>query len=427
MKKLLFDILLLSIVWALFYFLFSYLLTLAGINGNHFVFGISVQLWVVSITYKRLWGASVWKKPFKWLVFGGINVSILILFSYAYSLNVRTMQILNYLSTEKTRGWKGNVHQSDSIMGFVPVPNAKGFHTFPIGDDIPMAYDKNGFRIPLSDTSTVNNYDSLSLLFLGCSFTYGDACYAEQTFPFLTAKETNRNYINAGVCSYGLAHMVLLAQKLIPIYKPEYVVVQHSPWLVERAVSMYAPVYFGSMPVPYFIDNGTSIEVNYPYYPTRLFDPLLREIKENKNFKNKYLKLAMYVLREDIQWVVNKLMKISGKYKKPASDIEKTEYLAYENIIKIARQYNTKVIMLGISNNTFQYNQSKYSNRADIIYLDTDTVLKKYMKENNLADYSRAFCHWKIAGKDTIMVDAHFNPLAHQLTSDLIVKNIKAD
>ncbi len=56
-----------------------------------------------------------------------------------------------------------------------PVPGAMGFHTFPIGDDIPMKYNEYGFRVPVSEPFGVDYSKGVDLLFLGCSFTYGDA------------------------------------------------------------------------------------------------------------------------------------------------------------------------------------------------------------------------------------------------------------
>ena len=36
--------------------------------------------------------------------------------------------------------------------------------------------------------------------------------------------------LNAGKCAYGLSQMLILARRLIPRYRPDYVLVQFSPW-----------------------------------------------------------------------------------------------------------------------------------------------------------------------------------------------------
>jgi hypothetical protein len=56
-----------------------------------------------------------------------------------------------------------------------------------------------------------------------------------------------------GVSSYGLSEMMVLAKRLVPIQKPDYLLVPYSPWLVGRAQSPFAPTYFGSVVTPYFL------------------------------------------------------------------------------------------------------------------------------------------------------------------------------
>ena len=66
---------------------------------------------------------------------------------YIAALFQRSNKLYIYLNTEKKRGWRGIAHRADDTLGFAPAPNARAFHTFPIGPEVPMAYDKNGFRI----------------------------------------------------------------------------------------------------------------------------------------------------------------------------------------------------------------------------------------------------------------------------------------
>ena len=56
------------------------------------------------------------------------------------------------------------------------------------------------------------------------------------------------NGINAGVPSWGLGHMVLLAREVVPRIKPDILVVQYSEWLVDRALSFYMPTFWAKLP-----------------------------------------------------------------------------------------------------------------------------------------------------------------------------------
>ncbi len=49
------------------------------------------------------------------------------------------------------------------------------------------------------------------MLTLGCSFTYGAANHAEDTFSYLVGNYFGGSTKNAGVSSYGLSQMVINA------------------------------------------------------------------------------------------------------------------------------------------------------------------------------------------------------------------------
>ena len=139
----------------------------------------------------------------------------------------RTRSLYSNIKTSQ-RGWSGKVHKTDAELGFAPIPDSQGAEVFPIGPEIPMRFDKDGFRIPVLDGSASSTRLSPRplVLTLGCSFTYGAANYAEDTYPYLVGQYLGGTTKNAGVCSYGLAQMMILARRLVPIYQPNYLIVQ---------------------------------------------------------------------------------------------------------------------------------------------------------------------------------------------------------
>ena len=165
------------------------------------------------------------------------------------------------------RGWSGRAHAPDARLGFAPVPGARGAHVFPIGPDVPMRYDAHGFRVPVHAEQAPAVTHPL-LLTLGCSFTYGDAVAAEEAWPFVTAQMLGGTAANAGVCGYGLAQMLLLAERLVPSVAPDYLVVQYSPWLASRAQSPLGPSRFGYLPTPYFFDQNGTLQLRDPVFRT---------------------------------------------------------------------------------------------------------------------------------------------------------------
>src|SRR5690606_37609731 len=102
------------------------------------------------------------------------------------------------------------------------------------------------------------------LLFLGDSFTYGLFVPSEETIPQQTAKLLGGQAINAGVPGYSLAQVLIYAEKLIPKYKPDYVIVQYTPWMVERSTSGFATFSQGLLAAPYLFDTDTGMAIHPP-------------------------------------------------------------------------------------------------------------------------------------------------------------------
>src|SRR5688572_21914200 len=148
---------------------------------------------------------------------------------YALLLGQRSWAAWSFLKSDHL-GFRGRVHQADAELGFAAVPAADGFHVFPIGPPIPMRYDEDGFRVPAGTPAGQPRRRPL-VMALGCSFTYGDGCRAEDVYVHRVAQELGGTALNAGKCAYGLSQMLLLARKLIPAYQPDYVLVQFSTWL----------------------------------------------------------------------------------------------------------------------------------------------------------------------------------------------------
>ncbi len=177
----------------------------------------------------------------KKLLFASVVFTLFLAVLYGSTVTWRSHKLYNLLKANR-RGWKVQIHRPDSQLGFSTIPGVTSAELFPIGTEVPTKIDGNGFRIPLDEAPPPSGDAGPLVMALGCSFTFGAACPAEETFPFLVAERLQGRSINAGVCSYGLAQMLLYARKIIPQYEPDLVLVQYSPWLVDRALSCYAPL-----------------------------------------------------------------------------------------------------------------------------------------------------------------------------------------
>jgi len=389
-----------------------------------FVCCLLVTLWLYAITYKKLWTGKALNGAFRAIGFYLLMFTTVFVLMGAKLLKDQTDKFYKYVRSDaKERGWRGMAHAPDDTLGFRPVPGASAYHTFPYGNDIPMHYNSRGFRVPLTDSSLTDPGKPVDILFLGCSFTYGDACYAEQTFSYLVAKEKRLNYINAGVCSYGLSHMLILARKLIPQYKPRYVVVQYSPWLVQRATTLYAPSYIGLIPNPYFTKHNNTVDFELPVFSNIVVTVNKEEVKKRSNFSAYFLYCMPRILKEDINSALASVRLFFSKEKRPYTNSEEVEKYAYSEIFKIAADNGAKPILLRLGfADTVSYSYPGYLPR--IAMANADSALNAYKLQVHAMPGHNIYAHYRYDGKDSVMVDAHPNPLAHRIIANTLVDQI---
>lgn len=102
------------------------------------------------------------------------------------------------------------------------------------------------------------------ILAVGDSFTFGAEVDDAQTWPAQLQKITGRRVLNAGVSGYGFDQIVLRAEALVPLYKPEAIVVAFIADDIRRTEMRR----LWSADKPYFdIDTGTPVPRNVPVPP----------------------------------------------------------------------------------------------------------------------------------------------------------------
>lgn len=433
MKKIILIIVNIVILTALWSLLFAPLYLISkklGIGVTAFIVALYLTFLLLSIFYKHFRSFQTFRNIRGIIKFFSITFISFLFFLYSTNLVFRALEAYQYLMAENKTGLEGVEYQADEILGFKSVPNAVVFETYITGHKIPIAYDNNGFRIPLSGVSKINESNKIDLLFLGCSFTFGAGCYAEETFPYIVSKETNLSYINAGISSYGLAHMLILAEKLIPKYKPDYVIVQYSPWLTTRSVNMFAPVNFMSLPVPYFARRNNSIVLELPVYNSyfKYFDA--RRIKSL--YKGKFLEFLfkeafVFSFYEIRSYLKTEFLLITGQRLQPATNLREVEIYAFNKIETIAEKNGSTLIILNLGDIEYSKNSHSLFTNKKVYFAEADFFLNEYLKRSPSKDYYLEFCHWKPSGKDSILIDYHPNSKAHQLIAKSIIKEINKE
>ena len=340
----------------------------------------------------------------------------------------RTRPLYEYIKSHQ-RGWRGYVHRTDTELGFAPVPGSQGAEVFPIGDEVPARYDKDGFRVPLNEEMTTPVKEHPILLSLGDSFTYGAAVPAEDAFTYLVGRSLGGPAKNAGVSSYGLSQMLIVAKRLVPIYKPDYLLVQYSPWLAGRAQNPFAQTYFGKLPTPYFFVSQSNLRLHPPVFKTKILD------LPTDKFRNTP---ASFIDRVSFLWDVGlplfahddlcmssyNISKVFGRIPEAATNSEQITRYVYEEITRLARENGARVfiVVLGIDDSPVPIREELFPN--DAVIINAQAALSDHLTVKNNDNYAKAYYHWR--GTPLRMVDPHPNETAHRIIADAILQKIRA-
>ncbi len=366
------------------------------------------------------------KNIFRYLVQAILIATISGVFAYGFFVVYRVNKLYAYVKSPH-RGWEGNVHQSDNTLGYKPKHGTKGAETFADGKTIPSIYDELGFRVQVG--AEKQDYTKRPLfLFLGDSFTYGSACLARETFPFLVGGFFKGTTLNAGVISYSFSQMVILARELIPEYKPDYVIVQVSPWLTTRAMEMFRPAKYVDLPIPYIVSTSGGSEVVQPAFVSNIFNlPISSYKNRNKGFfdylsflKNVGIPFFVY---DDYHRLLTGIQLKLNIIPTPENNRSSVEKYAYQEIYRLCKKNGCIMVLviLGDKEVSARYSRITDKNR-DIIIVNAEAALWGKLPQKTKDEYEKAYKHWQ--GNPPVIIDHHPNPKAHMIIAKEICKYI---
>jgi hypothetical protein len=362
-------------------------------------------------------------------ILAAVNISFLLVLYGGYC-TYRSLILYNHIKNP-IRGLSGQVYRADPMLGFAPIPGSRGAHVLPPKQDIPINYDNAGFRIPQDYAISDDGKRPRPLvLALGCSYTYGDACKAEDTFVWRAGQSLNGSSINAGGCGYALSHMVLLARYLIPRYRPDYVLIQYSPWLIQRSRSYFAPSFYGRVTNPFFAITPAGITVHSPVFMPIVFDlPIKRYKKSPKNF----IDAVSFLMRvglplhayEDFMMLAYHINKRIGRIPIPARDASAIIKNAYGEILQIAHDAGAQPLIVVLGDGIAPLPIPEGIKALGIPVVDAYAELMSRLPAPTTEYYGRAYVHWNDSDPPEV-IDAHPNPLAHAIIADAIVAAIQS-
>ncbi len=379
---------------------------------------------VLGLTYNNLWSSNAYKKrPF---ISTLIVLFILVILFYFSKISLQVYPIYKHMASTEGKHWTGKVFQSDPVLGHKPVTCQSGTLKMSFNGTLihntPIKFDENGFRIPV-DTPCDRAFKRPLVLFLGDSFTEGADCYAEKTFSAIVGDSIHGTSINAGVSSYGFSQMMLLARILIPKYKPDYVVVQNSPWLSERAINRYAPTFGLVIPCPYFANVNGTVQIVPPAFSTSCFSlewAYDRNKSRLRNFISFYFREGFVVCARD--WLNTFLAKY--RTPKPETDHHVSDKLFFDEVSQIAGNNNSKLIVLNLGDIAATGNTHTILEGKNVKFAEADSVLWKDagFKEKT---FQQLYYYWGWNGKDSVILDKHPTLKAHAAIAQSIIQTIK--
>ena len=352
-----------------------------------------------------------------------IPVITIVLIYFGYTV-YQSIQLYSYIKSNQ-RGWIGNVMKTDAELGFAPIPNARGAEIFPVGPDVPFYFDKDGFRSPIEKSTAASNQKPVVLV-LGCSFTYGAAVDAEDAYPYLLGQSLGGIAKNAGCSSCGLSQMLILARRLIPTHKPDYVVLQYSPWLVTRALDPFAPSYFGKAPTAYFYEDD-GVALHPPVFLTKLMDLPIDRYRNSSEGVMDFFSLLWNVglpllIHDDFHMSRYLLQRAFGRIPKPATNDSNVIRYVYEEIATLARKENAQLVITVIGENYNPVEVPRHLFPADSIIVDAHSALREGLPVANEDNYKKNYAHWR--GSPPVIVDHHPNEKAHTIIAEAILSEI---
>jgi hypothetical protein len=377
-----------------------------------------VIVWVLGITYV------FWKNPFRTKVW--VRTVILLglpLLFYGYNLRLRLMPV--YFLAKGYGDRIGKVYVNDDSIGYKHAPNTKGYRL--LGDKfITISHDDEGNRIP-------EGYEHSGrrplMTYLGCSVSYGDACWAEESFSHQIAQDIGGDYINAAGSGYGVSQMLIKAQELIPKHKPDYLIVQYTTWLPERSMQTYQTFFGGKFPIPFISERG----LERPVFSPRGLKTPFAEFHKTPVSTFDFLKFMVQVGPNFVYQDLNSIWvfwgQLLGFVPKPSSNKKWVEDYAYGELYRICEENGTKMVVwttgTGFHLDPKLPADTLYKLNVPIAYADS-TLYKRHNAWTK-DSYAKLYSHWWLppGQPDSVLVDGHPNALCHRIIADEIVATIR--
>ncbi len=357
------------------------------------------------------------KKKIVFIVF-----TVFLLFLFSSVIYFGTVLVRSKKHHKRPARVVGSVFRADEKYGYLPKPDSVAFFSIRHSKPVPLVFDRHGFRVPVKKRRINRPYEG-GVLFLGCSFTLGDAVPAEKTFPYLVGKAVDSRGMNAGLSGGGLCQMVMRAREKIPLFKPKYVVVQYSHWLIRRSQRYYRPTDYGKTPGPFFYESDGDIKIHPPVFTTINFDvPIAKYSRKGLWPFTWNVGLPLYA-HDDYYTLLTSVRRLLGIIPKPAQSKEALVRFTYREIEKVCRAHGAEMLVVKLY---MARNEMPGYGLDDMGYPMVDTLapMRRGLPEQTKRAWQKKYQF--LRGNPPRLVDIHPNVEAHRLIADAITEKLRS-
>ena len=345
---------------------------------------------------------------------------------------IRSNKIYEYYKTRQGH-IEGKIFRYDPELGTAPVPDSVGKMLYPDGSENPIRFDRYGFRVPLDAPERIVLTRPL-ILMLGCSYSFGHGVPAEKTYCYLVGEKTQSQCLNSAYPAFGLSQMLVLAEKLIPQYQPDLVLVQFSPWLISRAKDPFALSWLWTLTSPYFYSSPEQgFLIQPPVFHPKIYELDLNTYRYTPRGVSDYLS---FLVRAGIPLFISgwydkaifRLKVFSGDIPAPAKDSGKIAEFAYRRIQQLCAENHSRMMVViitdpGLAPKPTPEEIAALNSLANAVIVNTEPALLNALPVKTRKAYDSAYRIW--SGSPPVCIDEHPNEAAHRIIASEVIKAVQ--
>lgn len=334
----------------------------------------------------------------------------------------RALGVYEYLRAPQ-RYWDTYLWRADPVRGWAAHEGVETQLIYAQGGSVPATYDAQGYRVPPGPPR--QDGPGPVVLSLGDSWTFGTGCRAAETFTYRTAEGVGGVPRNAAVGAYGLAQMLLQGERLLPEVRPDVLLVQYGPWLVDRAMRPYGNTWLGVLPCPYFADDDTGgVYVAPPAFMPIVFRLPIRSYISTAKGRGAFLwDVGLPLMLHDTGGAtIFALRRALGLAPAPTANRAAIIAHTYEALQQSCRALGTRMVIVSMAmgDDTPVPAEDRAALEAfEVVY--TQDRLWPTGADPDRPSWYELYGHWR----GETLVDNHPNAAAHALMAEEIIKTLR--